>query len=137
MTKFIDLLTKKKIQKMGKHRLADCPHSESCCPSSYSVGSNHAGACAGLIHTVDNLDCIRLCVFYCEVMNSKDNSQVEVGELKVLEHFMTPDEAVVTAKVLLSVVGDAFDFSGIYQKHYKHLDKIREEQVKKVVGGKG
>lgn len=134
--KFINLLTEKKIQRAEKHRLAACPYPESCYPSSYNVDRKFAGACVGLIHTADNLDCVRLCIFYREVMNSRDNTQVEVGDLKVIEHFMTPSEAVTTAKVLLSAVEDALDFSGDYQKHYKHLDKIRKEQKKKGVGNK-
>ena len=116
--KFIDKFTEKKYQKASKHRIANCPYPDDCCPMSYSISkTNQGGACAGLIPSVDHLDCIRLCIFYTDLEDNK---------VKVLEHFMTPDEAILTAKILLATVGYALDFSSEYQKHYRYLCKIRK-----------
>lgn len=119
--KFIDKLKDKDIEKAQKHRPKNCPY-PSCMTISYSLSKkNQAGACSGLIPNVDDLDCIRLCIFY---------RTIREGELKVLEHFMTPDEAIIASKVLLSAVEDALDYSSDYQKHYKYLVKKRKLQRK-------
>jgi hypothetical protein len=123
--RFIDQFNKKEQRKQSKHRLKNCPYPKDCSPCSWAIGKNRAGVCAGLIHTMDNLDCIYLCIFYREAMDSKTKKVRVFDRVKVTSHFMTPDEAIEHSRVLLDATKTALDFSSDYQKHYKYLNKIR------------
>ena len=128
--KFIDLFNKKEQGKLNKHRLKDCPYPKDCSPCSWSVDKNGAGVCAGLIHTVDNLDCVYLCISYREKMDSKTKRVEVIQKVKVINHFMTPDEAIEHSRVLLDAAKTALEFSSSYQKHYESLDKTRKKEAK-------
>lgn len=117
MKKYLDLLDADDIKEGDKHRVKACPYPKDCMPTSLYIGKNKAGCCAGLIHICDNLDCIRICVFY----------RTKEGKLRHLENFMTPEEAVWQANCLLSATSSALGFASSYQKHHDHLCDIREK----------
>jgi len=102
---------------MSKHKLKDCPYAESCIPISYQVDKDGAGVCAGLIYKSNNLDCIRLCQFWRD-LDSK--------EIKVFEHFMTPDEALSTINSLGNAIRASLDYASSYQNHYEELCRARD-----------
>jgi hypothetical protein len=117
MVKYIDLLKLSEKRKMSKHRLKFCPYLKSCIPVSYYVDKDGAGVCAGLIYKSDNLDCIRLCQFIRD-LNTK--------EIKFLENFMTPDEALNTTNALNQAIKASLDFASSYQNYYKELCQARD-----------
>lgn len=118
-TKFIDLFKAKDRKQTSRRRLENCPYPKSCCPVSYHVSTtNQAGVCAGLIDKSPNLDCIRHCIFFRDAKSK---------ELKYLEHFMTPDEALETVHSLTLAVRESLDFASSYQKYYKELCKARDD----------
>ena len=117
-SKFLDLLKAKDRRASGRNRLANCPYKDSCMPVSYHVGGNSAGVCAGLIYKSNNLDCIRQCIFY-EDLGTK--------ELKTLQHFMTPDEALHCIHSLALAVGVALDYASSYKEYYEALCKLRDD----------
>ena len=115
--KFIDLFKAKDRKKGNRNRLGDCPYPKSCSPVSYHIGENKAGVCVGLIDKSPNLDCIRQCIFFRDA---------ESKELKYLEHFMTPDEALDVAHSLILTARASLDFASSYQKYYEELCVARD-----------
>lgn len=115
--KFIDLFKGKERRgpRAARKQIAgQCPYPKRCYPMKYSIGKNSAGACAGLISDADDLDCIRLCIFY------KNES-----ELELIEHFMTPTEATSVASVLITAAENAMEFNSGYKEHYEYLCDVR------------
>lgn len=113
--KFVNGVKKSDITDANKRRLKQCPCPKTCYPVNYSIGINKAGTCVGIIYKSNNLDCIRECIFI------KIN-----GRIKNKEHFMTPDEALVDAALLIGAASRALDSSRDYQKYYKDLCKQRD-----------
>lgn len=117
MPKFADAIYKDSQRQMRRHRIGACPFPKSCYPVSCHVGANFAGVCSGIIHKSNNLDCIRLCMFY---------EDLDTHDVKYTEHFMTPTEAISTINVLGWAVKSALEFNA----HYQGLDKELEEARK-------
>jgi len=124
--RFIDLFKgKEKIGSARARRRLEglCPYPKACYPAAFRVGDNDAGSCCGLIDNVEDLDCIRLCVWHTIV--SEDRSRT--GEIEALEFFMTPAEAIEMSRNILSGVENAITYNSQYDAHSKHLRELREK----------
>jgi hypothetical protein len=115
MSKFIDSIDKAEKRAMQRHRYPRCPYPKSCLPVSYHIGSNGAGNCAGILYKSNNLDCIRQCIFF----------ETKRHKVKILEHFMTPTEALDQAHSLTLVTRYALDANSNFKTHYENLCNIR------------
>ena len=117
-TRYIDLFKSKDRRQTNRRRIENCPYPDSCCPISYHISTtNQAGFCAGLLDKSPNLDCIRQCIFFRDAR----------GELKFLEHFMTPDEALEIIHSLALAVRCSMDYASSYQKYYEALVEARDK----------
>lgn len=119
--RYLDKITKKDIKAAKKHHLKNCPFPDGCMPNAWSFGSNEAGVCAGLILNVEHLDCVRLCTFF---------ENVDTKGIDYHENFMTPDEALAQARILILTAENAINGASSYDKYYKQLCRIRKKEAK-------
>lgn len=118
--KYLDCIKERSIKAMAKHRLGVCPKPNDCYPTHIDMDKEGAGNCSGIVHSSNNLDCIKLCIFF---------EDLDTHKLRYTSHCMTPDEAVTIIASLSQVVRCSYQYNKSYQKLHNVLVKERGKIV--------